>query len=100
MVRKNTTEGMAMTGLRSNPNLIMGKQIQAPVTKTRELVKAWRVLERVYMDLRGPMFIDSCSGRVYSMNVINTATPLDTPEVYSFAMYRTGLNIVACDNCR
>jgi hypothetical protein len=88
------------TCLRFNPNLTMRKQIQSPVTKTREMVKAGRVLERVYMDLCGPMFITSCSGRVYSMDVIDTVTSLDTPEVYTFATYRTGLNLVACDNCR
>lgn len=49
------------------------------MTKTREMVKAGRVLERVYMDLCGPMFITSCSGRVYSMDVIDTVTSLDTP---------------------
>ena len=50
---------------------IFGKQTHMPIPKLREGVKATRRLERVYVDLCGPMSVSSCSGRVYSMNIID-----------------------------
>ena len=50
---------------------ILGKQTWASIPKTREGVKATEILERVHVDLCGPMSPTSRSGNVYSMNIID-----------------------------
>ena len=50
---------------------ILGKQTRSSVPKIREGPKAVVPLERIYVDLCGPMSVTSCSGRLYSMNVID-----------------------------
>src|ERR1700674_4680045 len=53
------------------PHCILGKQTRSSVPKVREGIKATVQLERVYVDLCGPMSICSRSGRLYSMNLID-----------------------------
>ena len=50
---------------------IVGKQTRRPVPRVREGLKASRRLERVYVDLTGPMHVTSKTGRLYSMNIID-----------------------------
>jgi transposase InsO family protein len=50
---------------------ILGKQTRSTVPSVRENQKATRPLERVYVDLCGPMPVSSRSNRLYSMNVID-----------------------------
>lgn len=50
---------------------IVGKQTRTSVPRVREGLKASRRLERVFVDLTGPMHVASKSGRLYSMNIIN-----------------------------
>lgn len=74
MARKHTVEGM-MINLSSSPPkcdaCIRGKQTRTPVSKVREGDKATRPLERVFVDLCGPIRPLSSSGRLYSMNIID-----------------------------
>ena len=50
---------------------ILGKQTRSSVPKIREGPKAVVLLERIYVDLCGPMSVASRSGCLYSMNVID-----------------------------
>jgi len=74
MARGGAVEGMTVD-LSSLPpkctHCVLGKQTRSPVPKVREGPKASRPLERVYVDLCGPMPCSSHSGRLYSMNVID-----------------------------
>jgi hypothetical protein len=73
MARRGAIEGMAIDLSSSPPKCnacILGKQTRSPVPKVREGEKASRPLERVFVDLCGPMPCPSRSGRLYSMNVI------------------------------
>jgi len=74
MAKKGASEGMPIN-LSSLPakcdHCTLGKQSQSPVPKTREGSKAERRLERVFVDLCGPMAVASHSGSVYSMNLID-----------------------------
>ena len=49
----------------------LGKQTHATVPKSREGQKATKRLERVYVDLCGPMAVTSRAGNLYSMNLID-----------------------------
>jgi len=49
----------------------IGKQTRSPVPKLREGAKATKRLERVYVDLCGPMPVSSRSGNLYCMNLID-----------------------------
>lgn len=74
MARKGAVEGMAINLSSSPPKCdacIRGKQTRSPVSKVREGEKASRPLERVFVDLCGPINPVSSSGRLYSMNVID-----------------------------
>jgi len=74
MAKKHTVEGMAID-LSSTPpkcdSCIRGKHMQTPVSKVREGEKVKRPLEHVFIDLCGPIWPLSSSGRLYSMNVID-----------------------------
>ena len=50
---------------------ILGKQTRASIPKTREGIKATKCLERVHVDLCGPMSTMSKAGNCYSMNIID-----------------------------
>jgi transposase InsO family protein len=74
MARRGAVEGMVIDLSSSPPkcnHCILGKQTCSPVPKVREGRKAIRPLERVYVDLCGPMPCVSRSGHLYSMNVID-----------------------------
>ena len=74
MARKEGAEGMTID-LSCSPAkcdaCIRGKQTRSSVPKSREGEKATRPLERVFVDLCGPIRPVSSSGRVYSMNLID-----------------------------
>ncbi|KAI0037755.1 hypothetical protein FA95DRAFT_1453867, partial [Auriscalpium vulgare] len=53
---------------------ILGKQVRSAVPHTREGLKATRRLERVFLDLCGPMSVVSKSGNKYAMNLIDDFT--------------------------
>jgi GAG-pre-integrase domain len=50
---------------------VLGKQVRRHVPSIREGERATRKLERVYVDLTGPMSVTSRSGYLYSMNIID-----------------------------
>src|SRR6266702_2783311 len=74
MAKKGVLEGMPID-LSSLPakcdHCTLGKQLQSPVPKTQEGNKAEKRLERVFVDLCGPMAVTSHSGNIYSMNLID-----------------------------
>ena len=53
------------------PHCILRKQTRSSVPKVCEGLQATKQLECVYIDLCGPMSVPSCSGRLYSMNIID-----------------------------
>ena len=74
MARAKVVQGMPINLSTSPPKCdpcILGKQTRSSVPKTREGERATRPLERVFLDLCGPMSFTSRSGRLYSMNVID-----------------------------
>ena len=74
MARKSGVEGMTINLSSSPPKCdacIRGKQTRSSVSRVREGEKAVRPLERVFVDLCGPIRPVSSSGRVYSMNLID-----------------------------
>jgi hypothetical protein len=74
MARSGVAEGMPVDLSLTPPkcdHCILGKQTRSSVPKEREGGRAVRRLERVFVDLCGPMSIQSRSGRLYSMNVID-----------------------------
>ena len=74
MARSCVVEGMKVDLSISPPKCdlcILGKQTRSPVPSVREGNKAVKPLERVFVDLCGPMPVKSRSGRLYSMNLID-----------------------------
>ena len=74
MARSKVVEGMPIDTSSEPakcPHCILGKQTRSSVPRVREGVKATCQLERVYVDLCGPMSVSSRSGRLYSMNIID-----------------------------
>ena len=74
MARKQAVEGMTINLSSSPPKCeacVLGKQTRSTVPKSREGERASRPLERVFVDLCGPIRPASSSGRLYSMNVID-----------------------------
>jgi transposase InsO family protein len=74
MARDNVAKGMPIDLSDSPPtcdSCVLGKQTRSPVPKTRQGSKATSPLERVFVDLCGPMPVASRSGHKYSMNVID-----------------------------
>ena len=74
MARKGVVQGMRVDLSTAPPrcdHCILGKQTRSPVPKIREGLKASRPLECVFVDLCGPMPCASCSGHLYSMNLID-----------------------------
>ena len=74
MARTNVVKGMPINLSHAPPKCnecIIGKQARSSVPKVREGLKAERRLERVYVDLCGPMHVPSKTGRLYSMNIID-----------------------------
>jgi len=74
MAKNGVSEGMPID-LSSLPpkcdHCTLGKQSRSPVPKTREGSKAEKRLERVFVDLCGPMAVSSRTGKAYSMNLID-----------------------------
>src|SRR5713101_1643307 len=74
MAHKEAAEGMTID-LSSTPpkctHCVLGKQTRSPVPKIREGPKAVGKLEKVYVDLCGPMPCVSVSGHLYAMHIIN-----------------------------
>lgn len=74
MARSKVVEGMPLD-TSSTPSkcehCILGKQTRSSVPRVREGARATKALERIYVDLCGPMSIPSRSGRLYSMNIID-----------------------------
>jgi hypothetical protein len=74
MARKGSVEGMAIDLSSAPPkctHCVLGKQTCSPVPKVREGPKAGTRLEKVYVDLCGPMPCVSHSGCLYAMNIID-----------------------------
>ncbi len=74
MARKGSVEGMTIdlsSALPKCTHCVLGKQTHLPVPKIREGLKAGVRLEKVYVDLCGPMPCVSHSGRLYTMHVID-----------------------------
>jgi hypothetical protein len=74
MARSHSVEGMPIDLSTAPPKCdicILGKQTRTPVPKVREGKRATRRLERVHVDLCGPMSVLSRSGRRYSMNIVD-----------------------------
>jgi hypothetical protein len=53
---------------------ILSKQTRSTIPKTHEGPKATQCLERIYVDLMGPMSVTSCSGKTYLMNIMDDFT--------------------------
>jgi len=71
MAQSDAVEDMAIDLSLCPPkcgHCVLGKQTSSPVSAVREGVKATRPLERVHVDLVGPMPCVSSSGRLYSMH--------------------------------
>ena len=74
MARTKAVEGMIVntsSTIPKCPHCILGKQTRTPVPKVREGTRAAKPLERVYVDLCGPMSIPSRTHRLYSMNIVD-----------------------------
>jgi transposase InsO family protein len=74
MARNHAVKGMPIDLSSMPPKCnfcILGKQTRTTVPSMREGLKATRRLERVFVDLCGPMHVTSRSGRLYSMNLID-----------------------------
>ena len=74
MARQGIVEGMPIdlsSALAACDHCILGKQTRSHVPKVREGRWATKRLERVYIDLCGPMPCVSKYGHLYSMNVID-----------------------------
>ena len=74
MAKNGVSQGMPID-LSSMPanceHCALGKQSRTSVPKTREGSKASKRLERVHVDLCGPMAVTSRAGNLYSMNMID-----------------------------
>src|ERR1700722_4725513 len=74
MARSHEVEGMPIDLSTAPPKCdlcILAKQTQSSVPKVREGERATRRLERVHVDLCGPMSVVSRSGCRYSMNIVD-----------------------------
>ena len=74
MAWKDAVEGMTIDLSSAPPkctHCMLGKQTHFPVPKLWEGPKATKRLERVFVDLCGPMPCVSRTGRLYAMHVIN-----------------------------
>jgi transposase InsO family protein len=74
MARTRAVAGMKIDLSNAPPkcnHCILGKQTRTPVPKSRVNEKATCPLQKVFVDLCGPMHVTSRSGRLYSMNVID-----------------------------
>jgi len=75
IARKGAVEGPKINLSSSSPPecdaCILGKQTRTPAPRVKGGEKASRPLERVFVDLCGPIRPISSSGRLYSMNVID-----------------------------
>ena len=74
MARKKLIKGMTIVLSSSPPTCdpcILGKQMRSPVPKKQKQTRAHMRLQKVYIDLCGPMPAMSRSGHHYSMNIID-----------------------------
>ena len=74
MAHSCTVQGMLINA--SKPpskceHCILGKQMHLSVPRVREGMRASKQLERIYVNLCGPMAILSHSGRLYLINIID-----------------------------
>jgi transposase InsO family protein len=74
MAKNGVSQGMPID-LSSLPpkcdHCVLGKQMHSSVLKIWEGIKATMCLERVYVDLCGPMAVSSQTGNLYCMNLID-----------------------------
>ena len=75
MARNHVVDGMTINLLSPVPpkcvNCLLGKQNYFPVPREREGVQAKRPLERVYIELLGPMSVPSQSGKLYTVFIVD-----------------------------
>jgi transposase InsO family protein len=74
MAHAKVVQGMPINLSTSPPKCdpcIIGKQTRSSVPKIREGLQATCPLERIFLDLCGPMSFTSRSGNLYSMNIID-----------------------------
>jgi hypothetical protein len=74
MARKDAVEGMTIDLSSAPPkctHCVLGKQTHSPVPKIREGPKVTKRLEKVFVDLCGPMPCVSRTGRLYAMHIID-----------------------------
>jgi len=80
MAKKGMVSGMPSSFPNKPPkcdSCILGKQTRTPVPKVREEGqghKATRRLEKVWVDLTGPMAVESRTGNNYMMNIVDDYT--------------------------
>ena len=78
MARKGTIAGMPSSFPNQPPkcdSCILGKQTKTPVPKVREAGRrATKKLEKVWVDLTGPMAVQSRTGNNYMMNIVDDYT--------------------------
>lgn len=77
MAKSHSAKGMSIDLSIIPPkcsHCILGKQTRTSVPKVREGPKATQRLERIYVDLTGPMSVTSRSGKKYLMNIIDDIT--------------------------
>src|SRR5258708_2948506 len=74
MARQGIVEGMQINTSHTPPKCehsVLGKETGSPILKVREGARSKLQLECVYVNLCGPMSIPSCSGCLYSMNIVD-----------------------------
>jgi len=74
MAQKHVADGMSIDLSEIPPqceHCILGKQTHSSLPQIREGPRVMRRLERIYVDLTGPQYVTSRSGRRYSMNIID-----------------------------
>jgi hypothetical protein len=80
MAKSGTIAGMPSTFPSKPPkcdSCILGKQTRTPVPKVQEEGKghrAMRKMETVWVDLAGPMAVESRTGNKYIMNLVDNYT--------------------------
>ena len=80
MARKGMITGMPSSSHDKSPkcdSCILGKQTRTPIPKVREIGeghRATRRLEKVWVDLTGPMSVSSRTGNNYMMNIVDDFT--------------------------
>lgn len=79
MAKKDRAQGMHIDLSNLPPSCehcILGKKTKKPVPKVREGGRAKERLDVVYVDLMGPMAVQSASGKQYAMDLVDDATSM------------------------